>query len=149
LLDVVVAVEVVRRLEGKEGRDAHDHGAEGLVANVEIVVGEAALLAGQDAVVWILGRELRHADPERCSLFHTLENEVDPVRVLPQHFAQPRLHIVFLTHALLGPLNGDVVIAGKGLDPVLVVGRPLAQNVFADDGNADHPVEEMHNLFRS
>src|SRR6516164_8771600 len=46
LLDEVVAVEVIRRLEGKERRHPHDHGAEDFIADVEVVVGEAALLAG-------------------------------------------------------------------------------------------------------
>jgi hypothetical protein len=62
LLDVVVAVEVIRRLERKEGCHPHDHGTQDFIADVEVVVGEAALLAGQDAVIGILGRELRHGD---------------------------------------------------------------------------------------
>src|SRR6516165_10682927 len=39
LLDEVVAVEVIRRLEGKERRHTHDHGTEHFIADVEIVVG--------------------------------------------------------------------------------------------------------------
>jgi hypothetical protein len=39
LLDVAVAVEVIRRLEGKEGRHTHDHGVKDLVTDVEIVAG--------------------------------------------------------------------------------------------------------------
>ena len=54
-----MAVEVIRRLEGKERRHTRDHATEDFIADVEVVVGEAALLAGQDAVVRILGRELR------------------------------------------------------------------------------------------
>jgi hypothetical protein len=126
LLDEAVPVEAVRGLEGEERRHPHNDGAQDFVADVEVVVGEAALLAGQDAVVRIFGRELRHGDPERPSLFHALENEVHAESVLAHHFAQPWLHIVFLAHAPLGPLNGDTVIAGKGLDPALIIGGPLA-----------------------
>src|SRR5215471_8676718 len=144
LLDVVVPVEVIRGLKGKERRHPHDHGPEHFVADVEIVVSEAALLAGQDTVIGILGRELRHGHPERRSLFHALEDEEDAVSVLAHHFPQPRLDMVLLAYALLGPLDGDGVIAGKGLDPVLVVGGPLAQHVFAYHRNADDLAEEMH-----
>ena len=109
-------------------------------------MGEAALLAGQDAMIGILRRELRHSHPKGWTLFHALEDEVHTKSVLADHFAQPRLHILFLAHALLGPLNGDVAIAGKGLDPLLVDGGPLAQNLFADDRNADNAAEEVHDL---
>jgi hypothetical protein len=71
---------------------------------------------------------------------------VHTMSVLADHSAQPRLHILFLAHAPLGPLNGDVVIAGKGLDPLLVVSGPLAQNLFANDRNADNAAEEVHDL---
>src|SRR5262249_61681515 len=63
LLDEAVPVEVVRGLEGEERRHPHDHGAHDFIADVEVVVSEAALLAGQDAVSWILGRALRDRDP--------------------------------------------------------------------------------------
>src|SRR5262249_51845683 len=87
LLDEVVPVEVIRGLEGKEGRHPHDHRAEHLVANVEVVVGEAALLAGQDAGIGILGRELRDGHPEGWSLFHALKDEENAESVLFRHFA--------------------------------------------------------------
>ena len=41
------------------------------------------------------------------------------------------------------------MIAGKGLNPVLVIGGSLAHDLFADERNADNAVEEMHNLFRA
>src|SRR5262245_33058896 len=87
LLNEAVPVEIIGRLEGKEGRHAHDHGPEHLIADVEVVVGEAALLAGQDAVIGVLGRELRHRHPKRRSLLHALEDEEDTVSVLLHHFA--------------------------------------------------------------
>src|SRR6202008_3252127 len=87
LLDEVVAVEVIRRLEGKERRHTHDHGTEDFIADVEVVVGEAALLPGQDAVVGILGRELRRWVTKARPRLHALEDEVDAVSVPAHHFA--------------------------------------------------------------
>src|SRR5215831_17732472 len=147
-LDEAVPVEVVRGLEGEERCHTHDHGPQDFIADVEVVVSEAVLLAGQDAVIGILGRELRGGDPEARPLLHALENEAHAESVLLQHFPQPGLNIVFLAHALLGPFDGDLVIAGKGLDPVLIVGGALAQDLLADDGNTYDAAKEMHNLFR-
>src|ERR1700722_8079764 len=54
LLDEAVPVEVVGGLERKERGDPHHHRAQGFVAEVEVVVREAAALAGEDAVILIL-----------------------------------------------------------------------------------------------
>ena len=53
LLDKAVAVEVVGGLEREERGHPHHHRAQGLVAEVEVVVREAAALAGEDPVIWI------------------------------------------------------------------------------------------------
>src|SRR5262245_19234524 len=111
--------------------------AENFIADIEVVVCEAAALAGEDAVVWILGGILRHADPEARPLFHTLEDEINAIGVPLCHSAWPGEHIVFLAHPLFGPLDRDIMIAGEGLDPVLVVGRSLAQDLFAEHRNAN------------
>jgi hypothetical protein len=39
------------------------------------------------------------------------------------------------------------MIAGEGLDPVLVFGRTLAQYLFAQHSNADHLSEKVDHLF--
>jgi hypothetical protein len=57
--------------------------------------------------------------------------------------------MVFLAHALLGPRNRDIVIAGKGLAPLLVVAGPLAQQLFADYRSTNDLPEEVRNLFRA
>jgi hypothetical protein len=46
---------------------------------------------------------------------------------------------------LFGPLDRDIMIAGEGLNPVLVVGRTLAQDLFAEHRNANNvsPVSAM------
>src|SRR5262249_17302868 len=86
LLDEAVPVEVVRGLEGEERRHPHDHGAHDFIADVEVVVSEAALLAGQDAVIGILGLGLRDRDPEARPLLNALENEEYTESVLLHHF---------------------------------------------------------------
>ena len=52
--------------------------------------------------------------------------------------------MVFLAHGLFGPFDGDPMIAREGFYPVLVVGRALAQDLLADDRNADHQMEEVY-----
>src|SRR5438094_6727958 len=54
--------------------------------------------------------------------------------------------MVLLAHPLLGPFDRQPVIAGEGFHPGLVVGGPLAQDLLADDRNADHLTEEVHDL---
>src|ERR1700730_5474827 len=115
LLDEVVAVEVIRRLEGKERRHTHDHGTEDFIADVEVVMGKAALLAGPNAVVGIPGREFRCCYTKARPLLHALEDEVDAVSVPSHHLAEPGLNIVLLAHALLGPRDRNVMIAGECL----------------------------------
>jgi hypothetical protein len=36
------------------------------------------------------------------------------------------------------------MVAGEGLDPGLVFGGPLAQQLFADRGSADNVSEKVH-----
>src|SRR5208282_684662 len=59
LRDEAVAVEIVGGLEGEEGSHPHNHRSERLVADIEVVMREAAALMRDDAVVWVLGRVLR------------------------------------------------------------------------------------------
>ena len=58
LLDEAMAVEVVGGLEREERGDPHHHRAQGFIAEVEVVVREAAALAGEDAVIRILGGDI-------------------------------------------------------------------------------------------
>jgi len=55
--------------------------------------------------------------------------------------------MVFLAHALFGPLDRKAMIVGEGLDPVLLVGGAPAQHLLVDRRDADHLAEEMHHLF--
>ena len=91
-------------LEWEERGHPHHHRAENRIADVEIVVREAAALVGQDAIIWILARVFRHGDAKGGSLLHALEDEVDAVGVGPCHAALPGQDMVFLAHPLFGPL---------------------------------------------
>src|SRR5437870_13172581 len=146
LLDEAVPVEVVGGLERKERGDPHHHRAQGFVAEVEVVVREAAALAGEDTVIWILGGVFGDADAKARPLLHALEDEVDAVGVVPGHAALPGQDMVFLAHAFLGPFDRQPMIAGEGFHPVLVVGGALAQDLLADRRNADYASEEVHYL---
>ena len=131
---------------GKNGGHPHHHRAQGFVAEVEVVVREAAALAGEDPVIWILGGVFGDADAKARPLLHALEDEVDAVGVVPGHAALPGQDMVFLAHALLGPFDRQAMIAGEGFHPGLVVGRAPAEDLFVDHRNADHVTEEVHHL---
>jgi len=146
LLDEAVAVEVIGGLEREERGHPHHHRAEDLIADVEIVVGEAAALVGKDPVIGILGGVFRHGDAKARSLLHALEDEVDAIGVVAGHAALPGQDMVFLAHPLCGPFDRHPVIAGEGVHPGLVVGRALPQDLFVDDRYADHLAEEVHHL---
>ena len=78
-LDEGVAVEPVGGMEWKEAGYPDDDRPQDLVADVEVVVGEAAPLDCQDAMVRILGGILGHRDAEGAALLHALEDEIDAV----------------------------------------------------------------------
>ena len=83
-----VAVEPVGGMKGKEARHAHDDGPQNCIPDIEVVVGEAAPLVGQDAMVGVLRRKFGHADAEGSALLHALEDEVDAIGFLLLHAAQ-------------------------------------------------------------
>src|SRR5262249_17462423 len=93
LIEVVVddagAVEVVSCLEWEEGAHAHHDGSEHFITNVKVVVGEAAALVGDNAVIGVLGGVLWYGDPEGRSYLHALEYEVHAVGILPLRSAEP------------------------------------------------------------
>src|SRR5215831_13909369 len=84
-LDEGVAVEPVGGMERKETGYADNDRSQHLVANVEVVVGEAAALDCQNTVVGVLGGKLGHGDAEGAALFHAPEDEVDAKGIPPLH----------------------------------------------------------------
>src|SRR5690348_18149713 len=100
----------------------------------------------QDSVVGVFGRILRHADPEGGPLFHALENEIDAMGALLAHPAQPGQDVILFADPFLGPLEGDVVVAGKSFHPVLVVGGALGEYLLAQDWNSQDLAKEMNHV---
>src|SRR5580704_10729354 len=144
-----MAIEIVGGLERKERCHANDDRSEDFIADIEVVVREATPLVSQNAMVRILGRELGNAATEGGTLFHALEDEVDSTRILLHHPAQGRQHVVLLAHALFGPFDGNLVIAGISLDPLLVVASSLREHLLVHHRHPDDLAEEIHHLLRS
>lgn len=55
--------------------------------------------------------------------------------------------MVFLAETLLGPLDGDLVIAGEGFHPVAVIVGAPAEHLLAEDRDSQDLPEEEHDLF--
>src|ERR1700683_5005540 len=75
-------------MKGEETGHAQNDVTQDRIPDIEVVMGEAAPLVSQDAMVGILRGELGHADAEGAALLHTLEDEVDTVGILLFHAAQ-------------------------------------------------------------
>lgn len=125
------AVEPVGRVAGEKRGPADQDRSEPLGADIEVVMGEAAGRMRQDAVVGVLRGILRHAAPEGAALFHALEDEVDSERILLHHPSQGGQNVIFLANTFSRPLHRDPGVAGKGLQPVLVVVGARAENFLA------------------
>ena len=87
-----------------------------------------------------------HSDAKAGALLHALEDKVNTIGALLRHPALPGRDVLFLAHTLFGPLDRQPMIAGESFHPGLVVGGALAEDVFADRGNADDVAEEVHHL---
>src|SRR6202048_318774 len=98
-------------------------------------------MRGLGSLVGNFGTVTRKLGP--CSMLLKMKYIVGP---LLHHAAQPGLNKVLFAHALLGPLDRDVMIASEGLHPVLVVGGPLAQQLFAHHRSADDLAKEEYDL---
>src|SRR5690348_8065197 len=131
-LDVVMAVQIIRDLERQEGTHAHCYRSQHFIANVKVIVGVAAALSRDDAVVRILDGVPRHRGPEGWSHFHALQNEIDPEAILALHALEIRADIILFAHALFRPLDWNSLLAGEGIHPTVVVASALAQNLLCD-----------------
>src|SRR6267143_371283 len=83
-----MAIDVVGGMKGEKRCDPHDHGAENFIAQVEVVVREAAALFVQDAVVGIGGGKLGQDGAKGLALLQAFENEVHAMLVLALHAAE-------------------------------------------------------------
>jgi hypothetical protein len=53
----------------------------------------------------------------------------------------------FFADSLLGPLDGDLMVAGESLHPVLIVVGPAGEHFPGDRRHAYHLTEEIDDLF--
>ena len=109
-------------------------------------MGETAALRAQNAMVWILGRELGNRATESGALFHALENKIDAIAAGALHAAGPRPDVILFADTFLRPLDGDLVIASEGLDPLPIIAGALAEDGFVDYRNAHHVAEKVDHL---
>ena len=149
LLDEGMAVEPVGGVKGKEGGYAQHDRSENLIPDIKIVVGEAAALVSQDAVVGVWGGIFGNSDAKGPTLFHALEDEIDPVGILLDQTMQLGGYVLFFAHSLFRPLDGDVMVAGIGLRPVPVIFGALAEHFFVHHREAQNLTDEIHHLLGS
>jgi hypothetical protein len=79
----------------------------------------------------------------------TSPDAVATVRLVQFTIPLPQVTEVFFADSRFGPLDGDVVVAGKGLDRALVVMGTTAEHIFIDDREAEDVVEEVDHLLGS
>ena len=148
-LDEVMTVEPIGGVKGQKGSHSDHDGSQSGVANIEVVVGQAAAAFAQDLVIRIGAGELGLSRAQGGSLLHALEDEVDPVALGSFHAAQQRLDKLFLFNALLSPLDGNVMVSGKAFHPSLVVVRPLSQHLFGNQRDTHYFVKEINHVLRT
>src|SRR5258707_14274416 len=100
----------------------------------------------QDAIVGILGAELRDTDAESASSLHALENRVDAIDVPLLHAAQRGQNVVLFAYALFGPFHRNSLITGIGFDQTPVIVGALPENLLAHHRDAENLREEVHHL---
>jgi hypothetical protein len=108
---------------------------------------EAAALPGQDTVVRVGGGVPGRGRTKSRTLLHTLENEINAILVGLFHASARRFKIIFLAHSLLSPLDRDLMVAGEGLHPTLIVVGPTREHFLGDRRHAHHLTEEIDDLF--
>src|SRR5262249_52445326 len=110
-----MAVEIIGDGERQEGTDAQRDRPEHLVADIEVVMGEAWRVAADYPVVRVGGGIPWSRHSEVGTNLHALEDEIDAGALLPLHLPQPWPDVVLFANALLGPFKGNALIAGESL----------------------------------
>jgi hypothetical protein len=109
-------------------------------------VGVAGTLPGEDAVMGIVDREPGNGGAEGGSQFHALEDEVDSELMAALQASQVGTDVVLLADPFFGPLHRDMVFAGEGFHPAVVIDGPLTQDLFADGVDVVEVTEEVDNV---
>src|SRR6202007_1647464 len=112
-------------------------------------MGVTRALPGHNPIVGVGAWIFRHRHAEVGPHLHALEDEIDTKTLLALHLPQVRPHVVFLAHAFLGPLERNAVVAGESLDPLVVLGRALAQDLLGNGADAVYVAEAGAVVFRA
>src|SRR4029077_10947038 len=71
-----------------------------------------------------------------------------PKRFLALHALQERANEIFFPNALFRPLDGDLMVAGEGIHPTVILAGPLAQDFLGDRARLMNVAEEMDDVLR-
>lgn len=148
-LHEVMAIEIPGGLEGKKRADPEHHGSQDVIEDIEVVVREAAPGLLQDAVIRIIGGELGRYRAKGGGLLHALENEIDPEASGAFGRSEEGPYPIFLPHVLFGPFDGDAMVPGIGLDPVLVVNGASGQHLLRDAADAKDVSKKIDDMLRA
>jgi hypothetical protein len=92
-LDEGMAVQVIGDGERQEGAHAQGHRSQHFITNIEVIVGIAGRLPGEDAVVGIVDGESGNGGTKGRPQFHALEDEVDTEPLAALHAPQVRADV--------------------------------------------------------
>src|SRR5260370_14521876 len=141
-----MAVEVVSDWERQERPHAHRHRSQNFIPDVEVIVCVAAALSADDAIVWVIGRNLRRAGAETGPDLQALQNEIDPETVLTFHALQIRGDVILFAYSFFGPLRRNPALHGECCEPAVVFIGSLAQDRFGDGAGLMQVPEEVHDV---
>jgi hypothetical protein len=143
----VMAVDIIGSLEGKKRTNSQDHGTQGGVTDIEVVMGKTTAGLAKDGVIGIGGWKLRRDATEGGALFHTFEDEVNAIAVSPLHLTEGWGNDLLFAGILFCPLNRDAMVGGISFHPILVDPSSLHQDLFGDTGEASDLTEKVDNVF--
>ncbi len=108
----------------------------------------ARLLVGTPSGLYHQTREAGDAGPEGGSDLHALENEIHAEAIPPLHALGIGADVILFADILFGPLGEDVMAAGKGVYPAVVVVGATAQHFLGDGVEMMDVTEEMNDVLR-
>jgi hypothetical protein len=110
-------------------------------------VHETAALGSKNAVVGIIGGVLGRGGTKGRALLHASVDEIDAVSVASFHASEPGQDVFLLADSLFRPFDREIVIAGKGFDPVAAVLGALTKDLLGDRRHMQDLTEEVDSLF--
>src|SRR5206468_3878696 len=81
--------------------------------------------------------------------FQALEDEVHAELLTTLHAEAVGPDVIFVLNVFLGPLDGDVMIAREGFDPLPILVAAFSQSLFGDGINSVHIAEKVDHMRRT